>query len=372
MDTTATSPRVRTSSSRTAAVNLLAQVWPWIFLLVMVAFFSIFGTGFFSIRSAANILVTSTLVMLMAIGQTYVIITAGIDLSIGWTVGLASVVSATVMRDLALGGMSNAPAMALGVLAGLLVSIVPGVINGVLIAKVKVPPFITTLGMYGIVRGAAFLLTDGQSAVAGLPPELRSTLTSLGNGSLIYNLPGEGITFFSPPADLAAQQLRILQRLLPYPVLIVAIVVVIFAFILARTLFGRHTYAIGGNPDAARRAGINVDRHLIMIYVLSSFTAAIAGILHVFRFTTGSPSAGEEALLDSVAAVVIGGTSLFGGAGRLQGTVVGALTISVVQIGLTSMNVDPIWKFVVVGVIIIVAVFVNQIQAYLEKQREHA
>jgi ribose transport system permease protein len=357
---------------RDIAIDILAKSWTYLFLLAMVIFFSLTGPGFFSIRNFSSVLVTSTLVMLMAIGQTYVIITAGIDLSIGWTVGLASVISATFMRNLVNGGMDVPPAIAIGVLAGLGASLIPGLINGLLIAKVKVPPFIATLGMFGIIRGAAFLLTDGQQVVGNLPNNLRDVLRDIGNGSLIYNVPGLGLRLFTLPDDLPAQQLRFVDQLLPYPVIIAVVVVAVFSFILARTQFGRHTYAIGGNKDAAIRAGINLDRHLILIYVLSAFTAGIAGVLHTFRFTAGSPLAGEAALLSSVAAVVIGGTSLFGGEGRIMGSVVGALIIAVLQTGLVILNIDSLWQFVVVGIVIIVAVLVNQSQAFLERQKTRA
>jgi ribose transport system permease protein len=354
-------------------LKLLAQLWSWLFLLALIIFFSVAGQGFLSVRNFGNILVASTLVMLMAIGQTYVIVTGGIDLSIGWTVGLASVISATTMRNLALGGMDVALAITLGVFAGLGAALIPGVVNGVLITRVKVPPFIATLGMFGIVRGAAFLLTDGQNVVGDLPAALRDSLRVIGNGSLLYSLPDTGQLFwFSLPAEVTGQQLRIVQRLLPYPVLFVVLILIIFGFVLARTQFGRHTYAIGGNAEAARRAGINVGRHLTWIYILAALTAGMAGVLHVFRFTAGSPNAGEAALLDSVAAVVIGGTSLFGGEGKLSGTIVGALIIAVLQTGLVILAIDGLWQFIVVGCVITIAVLVNQAQEWIARRGETA
>jgi ribose transport system permease protein len=369
MATTAAAPtRSRTT---TTLLNLLARSWAYLFLIAMVLFFSITGPGFFSVNNFSNILVTSTLVGLMAIGQTYVVITAGIDLSIGWTVGLASVVAARTMRDLANGGMDIAPAMLLGIALALLVSLIPGVINGLLIGRVRIPPFIATLGMFGIVRGAAFLLTDGQQVVGQLPDALRDVLRALGSGSLVYLIPGQGVAWLARPDGLPPEVIRGVAPLLPYPVIITAIVVLIFAFILGRTRFGRHTYAIGGNPEASLRAGINVKNHLVWIYVLSAFTAGIAGVLYLFRFTSGAPQAGEAALLQSVAAVVIGGTSLFGGEGRISGAVIGALIIGVLQTGLVILNVDAVWQFIVVGIVIIVAVLVNQLQASLERLRSN-
>ena len=364
-------PARRSSLISPRTIEVLTKSWAYIFLLVIVVFFSVTGTGFFSIRNFSTILTTSTLVMLMAVGQTYVIITAGIDLSIGWTVGLSSVTTARVMRDLAAGGNDIAFAMLAGIFAGLLVALIPGLVNGVLVARIKVPPFIATLGMFGIVRGAAFLLTDGQQVVRGLSAELRESLRAIGNGSLLYYLPDSGFHWFTKPPDLEPQQLRHLQQLLPYPVIITALVVIIFAFILARTKFGRHTYVIGGSEEAALRSGINVQRHLIIIYIICGLTSGIAGVLHLFRFTAGAPQAGEATLLSSVAAVVIGGTNLFGGEGDIMGAVVGSLIIAVLQTGLVILNIDSIWQFIVVGVVIIIAVLANQLQATLERLQSH-
>ena len=360
-------PAQRKSLISPRTIEILTKSWSYLFLLGLVIFFSVTGTGFFSVRNFSTILTTSTLIMLMAIGQTYVIITAGIDLSIGWTVGLSSVTTARVMRDLAESGNDIAFAMLAGIFAGLLIALIPGLVNGVLVARIRVPPFIATLGMFGIVRGAAFLLTDGQQVVRGLSSELREALRGIGNGSLLYYLPDSGFHWFTKPPDLEPQQLRFLQHLMPYPVIITALVVIIFAFVLARTKFGRHTYVIGGSEEAALRSGINVRRHLIIIYVICGFTSGIAGVLHLFRFTAGAPQAGEAALLSSVAAVVIGGTNLFGGEGDIMGAVVGALIIAVLQTGLVILNIDSIWQFIVVGIVIIIAVLVNQAQAALER-----
>lgn len=370
-----TSPESTFSSEQARLINWLTRIWPWLFLTGLIVFFTVAGgireVNFLSIRNFSSILVTSTLIMLLAVGQTFVIITAGIDLSIGWTTGLASVVCALVVKALGAEPGTEVIALVGGVVVGLAASLVPGVVNGVLVARINVPPFIATLGMFGIVRGAAFLLTTGKNVVGDLPANARELLRSIGNGSLVYDVPGRGLVFFEQPPDLTPEQLRGLDKLAPYPVLITVAVVIVFAFVLARTVFGRHTYAIGGSKEAALRSGINVTRHLIVIYVLSSLTAGIAGVLHVFRYTAGAPNAGEAQLLDSVAAVVIGGTDLFGGKGSIIGSVVGALIIAVLQTGLVMLNVDSLWRFIVVGCVIIVAVLVNQLQERLEKQQEH-
>ncbi len=151
-----------------------------------------------------------------------------------------------------------------------------------------------------------------------------------------------------------------MDRILPYPVIIAAIVVVLMAFLLRRTAFGRHTYAIGGNQEAALRAGIPVDRHLIQLYMLSASTAAVAGFLSTLRFTAGSAVIGDPLLMSSIAAVIIGGVSLAGGAGSIIGTVIGALIVAVLTTGLVMLNVQAFWQFIVIGIVIIVAVLIDQ------------
>ena len=151
-----------------------------------------------------------------------------------------------------------------------------------------------------------------------------------------------------------------MDRILPYPVVLTAVVVAIAFFILRKTQFGRHTYAIGGNIEAALRAGIPVDRRIIQIYMLSAVTAGIAGFLSTLRFTAGSAVIGDPLLLSSIAAVIIGGVSLFGGAGSVMGTVIGSLIIAVLTTGLVMLNVQAFWQFIVVGVVVIVAVLIDQ------------
>ena len=151
-----------------------------------------------------------------------------------------------------------------------------------------------------------------------------------------------------------------MDRILPYPVILTAIVVAIAFFILRKTQFGRHTYAIGGNIEAALRAGIPVDRRIIQIYMLSAITAGIGGFLSTLRFTAGSAVIGDPLLLSSIAAVIIGGVSLFGGAGSVMGTVIGSLIIAVLTTGLVMLNVQAFWQFIVVGVVVIVAVLIDQ------------
>jgi len=295
MESTTPSSEVVAAESSTggpAWLTILSRFWAYLFLLILLIVFTIGNPAFFSVAGAMNILTTAAPILLMALGQTFVIITAGIDLSVGWTMGLGSVTSALVMRGLYDGGMNELAAVAIGMLVGVAICIIPGLINGFLIARVNVPAFIATLGMFNIVRGAALLLSQGNT-VADLPPHL----SDFGNGNFLYFLHG-GIFFFNPPDNLARSDLREIVRLLPYPVIVTIVITILAAFILARTRFGRRTYAIGGNMQAAIRAGIPVKLHLIRIYVLAGVLAGVAGVLYTSRFTGGSFQAGEANLLE--------------------------------------------------------------------------
>jgi ribose transport system permease protein len=219
-----------------------------------------------------------------------------------------------------------------------------------------VPPFIVTLGVSFVARGVGFLRANG-NVVGGQPQEMRD----LGNESLLYYFHGAGgkLYFFDRP-DITGVQLRSLDRVFTWPVVIATIVVLLGMFLLAKTQFGRHTYAIGGNREAALRAGVPVDRHTIMLYVMSAASAGLAGALHTARFSGGAADAGDAMMMMSIAAVVIGGVSLFGGEGRVLGTVIGALILAVLQTGLIMINVKTFYQYIVVGIVVIMAVLMDQ------------
>jgi ribose transport system permease protein len=295
--------------------------------------------------------------LIMALGQTFVIISGGIDLSTGFVMGLASVGAALAMSRL----VPDQPlpvVVVVGGLAALVAGLPAGLVNGLLVARLKVPPFIGTLGMYGIARGAGFILSGGQPVSV----QVRG-LGQVGNGYLLYYYPDSGFTLLNPPPGLQGDQLRQVVGILPHPLTLVILLGLASWWLLARSRFGQHTYAIGGNAEAALRAGIGVQRHTVQIYVLSALFAAIAGLLYTTRFTNGAANAGDPLLLDSIAAVVIGGASLFGGAGTIVGTVIGALIIAVIQNGLVILAINPFWQFVTVGIVIILAVLVDQARA---------
>jgi ribose/xylose/arabinose/galactoside ABC-type transport system permease subunit len=347
---------------RTQAENLdlIRMAWPWVFLMLLVLAFTISSkqinnVNFLSSRAIQGILVYTTQILLIGLAETFVIISAGIDLSLGWTLGFASVVAAMVMKALTPTAAPPIVVIGAGALAGILISIVPGLCNGILIARVKVPSFIATLGVGILVEGAALLLSKGYP-IADQP----GYLGQLGNGSLINWNPGHWFTFFKVPPTAVQADLQHNIPLMPNIVFVTIIVTAVCWFLLAKTQFGQHLYAIGGNYEAAVRAGIPVRRTLIKVYILASVLAGIAGVLWAARFTSGAYNGGETTTLTAIAAVVIGGASLFGGEGRIVGTIVGALIIATIQYGLVVLGVLPFWQYIAVGIVLIIAVVVEQ------------
>lgn len=305
----------------------------WIFLGFLLVGFEVWAriayntTFLFNPFNLSSIAVFTVGPLLLALGQTFVVISGGIDLSVGFTMGLAAVVFSQSL-NLSTGVLWDPLAMVVAAVVALLASAIPGVINGLLIAKLRIPPFIGTLGMYGVARGIAYLLARGTTVPISNP-----VVTYIGNESLLS---------------------------IPITVLITIALTCGMMFMLSQSRFGQHVYAIGGSRQASLRAGINVSRNTIALYILSSLAAGIGGILYTARFTAGAAQAGEPLLLDSIAAVVIGGASLFGGSGTITGTVIGALIIAVIQYGLVFVNVEPFWQFVAVGIVIIISVLVDQ------------
>jgi ribose transport system permease protein len=320
----------------------LAALRAWLFLALLLVTFEVwarasYGVSFvLSSYNAQSIAVFAVAPLLLALGETFVIIAGGIDLSVGFVMGLSAVVAAHA-TNAAGSSLPPLPAMLVGIAAGLAVALVPGAINGWLISKLKVPPFIGTLGMFGVARGTAFLLAKGTTV-----PVTNDWFAALGNGRLL------GI---------------------PVVVLVTAVFVLFMHYLLGQSRFGQHTYAVGASEQAALRAGIGVGRLTRRLYLLSALCAGLGGVLYTARFTAGAAQAGEPLLLDSIAAVVIGGASLFGGSGTILGTVAGSLVIAVIQYGLVFIDVEPFWQFVAVGVVIIISVLVDQTQRKLGGER---
>ena len=318
--------------ARLKASGLRQDVVLLLLFCVMVLAFSLANPRFFSVRAMANILQDFSPVVLMAIGQTFVIASRGIDLSVGSVLGLAGVSMALVIRAANEAGTDPWLAITLGLLAAVGVGVVVGLINGFLITYCRLMPFVATLATMGAAAGMSLVLTGG-TQIAGAPKEV----ILLGNA-----------TYFGA---------------LTVPVIAVFVIIAVSWAFMSRARFGRWTYAIGSNPFAARGAGINVERHLIRLYLLSGVLAALAGAFVYFRLGSGSPLSGRGGELNAIAATVIGGVSLLGGTGKLSGVVVGALITTAVLSGLILIGVQPNWQQIVVAALIALAVGIQGLGA---------
>lgn len=291
-------------------------------LVLLSVILSILSPHFLTTENLLSIALQTAIIAIIALGQIYVIISGGIDLSVGSIVALSGVVTAQLLVS----GVNPILAILVGVLAGTLL----GFINGFIIAKGNLPPFIVTLGMMGVARGLSLVMTDGLP-ISSLP----ESFTVLGNGTLL------GI---------------------PIPVIFLIIAASIAAFILSKTIFGRYVYSIGSNEEAARLSGINVNTNKIMIYAICGLMSGLAGVLMSARLVSAQPSAGTGYELDAIAAVVIGGASLVGGVGTVGGTIIGAFIMGVLRNGLNLLNVSPFWQQIAIGVIIVLAVYIDQVR----------
>ncbi len=292
-------------------------------LIVLCIFLGVFpGTSqyFVTVKNLFNVLRQISTNLLLACGMTMVIILGGIDLSVGSIIALSGVLAAGCVSRY---GMSIPAAFAVGIVIG----IVFGLFNGFVISKTTIPPFIVTLATMNIARGLAGVYTGG-SPVRVVSKEWQW----IGAGYV------SGI---------------------PVPVIIMVIVFILSVFILNRTKMGRYIYAVGGNPLAARFSGIDVSQVKFVVYTYSGIMAGIAGIILASRMYSGQPTAGEGAEMDAIAAVVVGGTSMAGGSGKLSGTLIGALIIGILNNGLNLMNVNSFWQTVVKGVVILLAVMID-------------
>ncbi|GAF72923.1 unnamed protein product [marine sediment metagenome] len=342
--------------SRNRTILLVGRNWAFIFLTFMLILFSFLGKNFFGLKNFNNIILGVSSLLLLASGETFVIISGGIDLSIGFVMGFVCISSSIIMRDLNAAGYSPIISMMTGSLIGLLLGLIPGLINGFFVAKLRVPPFIATLGMWGIANGLAWRLCEG-FPVGFLPLQVRD----VGNAYLAYFSPKKGFSFLIKPELTEREDILDLVKVIPIPILLITFILIIFAFILSRTRFGQHTYAIGGKVDAAIRAGINVPLHLIKIYIISSFFAAAAGVLLVFKLNMGVHTQYTSSYeLFAIAAVVIGGASLTGGKGTIWGTLIGVLLIGTLNNGLMMMGLPIFYRYIATGCILIIAILIDQ------------
>jgi ribose transport system permease protein len=300
----------------------------YVAIVALFIVFSITAKNFFTMRSILSMALQTSAITIMGIGETFAIITAGIDLSIGSVIAL----SGTVAVMAAIAGIP----IWLSMIIGLLVGVACGLLNGLMITKMKLPPFIATLGMMMVARGVALTITNANAWPA---PE---TFGALGNGAIF----GTGPQF---PG-------------ISYPVLVMIAVAIIFSFILGKTRLGRYTYAVGSNEEAARRAGINVNRVKTITYIFSGLLAALVGIILASRMTTSQPNSAIGYEMNAIAAAVIGGTSLMGGVGTIGGAVLGSFIIGILTVGLTMAGANYFMQQIVIGLVVVGAVTIDQLK----------
>ena len=307
-------------------------------LLILVVVFSLTSGAFFTVGNAMTVSLQVTTIVYLGIGATLVILTGGIDLSVGSVLALSGVVAGMRVKS----GMPVAPAMTLGVVVGALC----GAINGLCITRLKLPPFIATLGMMLVARGVALQLTDAR-AISGLG----EAFGVLGNGALwrIEEIDEQGFPNVVFPG-------------IPYPVLLMVLLAVVAGILLRRTTLGRHLHAVGSNVEAARLSGVDVGRVAMFAYVASGALAGLCGCVLMSRLVTAQPNEGVMYELDAIAAAVIGGTSLNGGVGSVSGTVIGAFVIGILRNGLNMNGVSAFSQQIIIGLVILVTVWIDQLR----------
>ncbi|MCA0278136.1 MAG: ABC transporter permease [Proteobacteria bacterium] len=307
-------------------IAIVFEILGWIFV----------GDSFLANKQRLSIIILQVSVIgIIAVGVTQVIITAGVDLSSGSVVGLAAMVAASLAQTSA-NPRAVYPSLTdispiWAILAGLGVGLIAGTINGSLIARTKIPPFIATLGMMVSARGLAKWYTLGQPVAL-----LDDSFTWFGKSFNILGFP------------------------LPLPVIVFLLVAVIFHIALGYTRYGKFTYAIGANPQAARVSGINIGGHLVKVYAIAGLLSGLAGVMTAARAASGQPGMGVAYELDAIAAAVIGGTSLSGGVGRITGTVIGTIILGVLTSGFTFLKVGAYYQEIIKGIIIVAAVIIDQ------------
>jgi ribose/xylose/arabinose/galactoside ABC-type transport system permease subunit len=325
--------------------KLVRQLLPFGSLALIICVLSVLKPDIFlTADNFLNVLRRSSVNGIIAIGMTAVIISAGIDLSVGSMLALAGMVGAYTM--IAVGGADpQGSALVVGTVVGVVVGTVCGLLNGVLITKLRLQPFIVTLGSMSAFRGISYVMNDGQP----------------------YNVPsykylGEGLIplWKSIETTPVGEQIEVVRGI-PISVVIFVVIIAVASFIFKYTRLGRYTYAIGSNREAAFHAGVNVDRNLIYVYALTGFLVGIAAMIATSRTVSAQPTAGIALELDIIAAVVIGGASLAGGRGTITGTIIGTLLISFLRNGCTLLGISTNVQLIVIGAIIIAAVAVDQL-----------
>ncbi len=295
-----------------------------IVLAVLCVAMSLLSNAFLSVSNILNILLSTSVFGVLAIGMTFVICSAGIDLSVGSMLALSGVVGAMLTSNLDLPWW-------IGILGCLVTGALTGALNGFLITKGAIPPFIVTLGMLGVARGVALVLSNGVS-IYGLPPEI----VWLGQGR---------------PFGV------------PVPVIILLLTALVAHVLLSQTRFGVYAQVIGDNETAARAMGVRVERQKVLLYALSGLLSGLAGLLFAARINSGEPTAGLSYELTAITATILGGTNLFGGRGSVLGTLIGALIMGVLQNGLNLLAVRPFYQQIAIGAVLILAVWLDRVNS---------
>lgn len=304
--------------------KIISQMGPLLALIVLIILVTIANPGFMEINNLMNLLRQVSINAVIAFGMTFVILTAGIDLSVGSILALTGAIVASLVA----GGF---PAW-LALLVGLLLGGIFGGLNGLLIAYGKAAPFIATLATMTIFRGATYVFTNG-NPVTGAKI----------NSSYLFQFIGQGYLFG-----------------IPFPIILMLVAFAIWYVVLHKTTFGRKTYALGGNERAAFISGVNTKKMIILIYVISGLMAALAGMVLTSRLSSAQPDAGTSYEMDAIAAVVLGGTSLAGGKGRIFGTLIGALIIGTLNNGMNLLGISSFYQQIVKGVVILIAVLLDR------------
>lgn len=307
-------------------------------LVILVVAFSLTSPAFATVGNALTVSLQVTSIAILGVGMTCVIITGGIDLSVGSILALAGVVAALAVHR----GLPVWCGMLLGLLAGAAC----GTLNGLVVTRLRLPPFIATLGMMMVARGLALQIT-GAEAVSGLG----QGFGVLGNGSL-FRVESVGADGFP----------EVLFPGIPYPVVIMVVLMVLVSLMLTRTVLGRHIHAVGSNAEAARLSGVNVQRVTLFAYALSGTLAGLTGCILMSRLVTGQPNEGIAYELDAVAAAVIGGTSLIGGIGTISGTAIGSFIIGILRNGLNMNGVSAFTQQILIGLVILFTVWIDQLR----------
>lgn len=302
--------------------EMLSKLGPLLALIVLIIFVSILSPSFLSLTNLMNLMRQVSTNALIAFGMTFVIITGGIDLSVGSTLALSS----AIMAGMIVNGIDPLITMTVSLIAGFVL----GAVNGLLITKGKLVPFIATLATMTIYRGATLVLTDGKP-ITGL------------DETFIFQFMGRGY-FFG----------------IPFPIVITLVVFALLFVLLHKMSFGRKTFAIGGNEKASFVAGVKSNKIKIFVYSISGVLASLAGIILTSRLNSAQPTAGESYEMDAIASVVLGGTSMSGGKGRIFGTLIGALIIGTLNNGLNLLGVSTFYQQIVKGIVIIIAVLIDR------------